>query len=800
MTKNMVVLFTLPILTGVFLFGGGQARGEELFSPYNSQALHEITDGMYLRALSNVDEAEVAMTLLEASIQLGLARKDITDDLLRFSVLFPDNEYKGILEDTFKKYVDEKSDLGVLRMVVNYGLDQLDSREERQEYLLKTLRFVEGKNTVFASELTAQVAMLDIEKGDVEAAKARLIKAYDLNPYNNIAFERLEEIFADSDLMLPVSVYVDYFRREIVKNPLNIDAAMLFAGYAEDLELYDVASRAYEYAVSLYKYLYPGEPVPSSMYVPWAMACYNTKYSQAKCFEIVADVRSHGVFDLVLEGICGSLAKKMSNLSQSRQAVITGLKAEELLDKNLNEASLTAEQVSWYYIFALPNNEKALAWANRAYSLDTKSESVKSILGYAFALNKNYDLAEELLGDLAERDQIASIAAAMIKQGKGEQTEAIETLKSAIKMDPGSLAAERGKEMLTNLGSEYIPDVVGEKVLAELESSFGKKVIGAFTPLEDMITVKLGLSGTDFRYNSKLDAIFSLTNNSQEPLIISESGIIKGQIRVDAEISGDIKQVIPKLVYKKIEPSELLMPGKHLLVDLNLMTGQLKDLLVRHPQANVEIAFTVYLDPIEEQGTVRNMVANIEPLRKSIVRRGVNVSRESLIRQLGYLSSGQMKQRVRSAELFAGLLMEHYDKEDIGLSYKPSEVELPLLTSAIRKGIKDEDWTVKMQTMAALLPMRHSMEFSFINNISECLYDDQWPVRLMALHLLNKTQGQGFKPVLDSKAESDIEPIVRKFAGGLVKLNFGADILPEAEQGDDFDPNTQELVDVLLKM
>ena len=134
------------------------------------------------------------------------------------------------------------------------------------------------------------------------------------------------------------------------------------------------------------------------------------------------------------------------------------------------------------------------------------------------------------------------------------------------------------------------------------------------------------------------------------------------------------------------------------------------------------------------------------------------------------------------------------------MSYEALEVELPLLTSAIRKGLKDEDWTVKMQVMAALLPMKNQMEFSFVRQISEGLYDDQWPVRMIALYLLSRTQGEGFRPVLEGKSEDDPEAIVRQFAEGLRELNFGGGPVSGASQGDEFDTETQELVDVLLKM
>jgi hypothetical protein len=229
------------------------------------------------------------------------------------------------------------------------------------------------------------------------------------------------------------------------------------------------------------------------------------------------------------------------------------------------------------------------------------------------------------------------------------------------------------------------------------------------------------------------------------------------------------------------------------------MTGELKDILIRHPQADIEIEFTVYFDPlIKEDGTIANRVNFFKPVKKSVKRRSVDVSKIAISAQLRYLSSGQQKQRIRAIQLFAGLLMEYYQSKSTYLPYKPSQVELPILTSAIRKGLNDQDWVVRLQTMAAMMPMQHEMEFSFIYSISESLYDDLWPSRLVALHLLSNVQGDEFKPVLESKAKDDTEEIVRQFAQVRMELNSKTRSMPEIKEKQPADAKSQELIDILL--
>jgi len=60
----------------------------------------------------------------------------------------------------------------------------------------------------------------------------------------------------------------------------------------------------------------------------------------------------------------------------------------------------------------------------------------------------------KLLIDNYQRNQIADLTLAQIHLAEGQQGPAIETLKSAIARDPGSLAAERAKEILAQQGSD----------------------------------------------------------------------------------------------------------------------------------------------------------------------------------------------------------------------------------------------------------------------------------------------------------------------------------------------------------
>ena len=797
--KLLVVILILCMSCGSLL--AQRQERNDLFSPYNAEPIQSIADDMYQAAQTDLDTAKKAMVLLEAVRKLNPRAENLLEDVIRFSVLFGDNRYGEVLDASFKEYLDEKSDLEVLRSIVNYGLDQLNTREQREEYLANMLSKIGKNNPAFASEVGTQLAILDIEKGDTEAAKTRLIRAYDWYPYNTLAYEKMDQIFSESELILPPVIYASELRRRMILNPAGIGTTLAFADYAQQLGVYDVAASAYEYAARLYAFMYPADQIPASIYLPWAIACYNTPHNKMKCFEIAEMVRASGRFDLVLEGLAGRVAIKSGDYKESKQVLVAAQKAEQMVNGNSSGSIVTAEQLAWFYAFVSPDLEKSLAWANNAYSEDQKSGQVKSLLGYAFVINGNYDLSKELVEDLVDEHQIAAIAMAMIKLHAGQTEEALDDLKLAVTMDPSSIAAETAVAKIKELGSEYIPVVVPENTLKELQRNFGNDVVANFTELNKIVEINLGLSGREFRYGNDLQASVSITNRSNQPLVVSESSFIHGDIRIDAQVRGDINVFIPKLVELKMRPSQPIETGRGISYTVDLLRGKLKRILNGHPQANLQIDFTVYVDPVvTNDGTVRNAIGFIKPETSTVTRQKVNVLRESLISQLNYISSGQIKQRIKGINLFAGFLTEYYESQQpAGLSYPAIPIELPLLNSALRKGLNDEDWTVRFHTLIALIETNQPLEFSFVRRISELLSSDYWPERLMALHLLSSTQGDGFAQVIDWVMQNDSEKVVRDYAEILGKTpkQTAETVTPKIDKI--VDKQAEQMVDMLIE-
>ena len=764
-------LFVLSVGVSIFIAPALSAQlgatGDRIYSPLAAETFHRVAREVSTDAIGEKDPVAEAMAFLIAAVDLDPRATYLYEDMLLIGsqLAEPEPEDLGLFDAVFRKYIAKTSNFEVLRQAVRYMLSTANSRQEREDLLLRLISVVGVNNPMLASELATEYGQLAVEKADFENARKAFGQAYNYNAYNQLAFARLDELFRKDDQTLPPAAYASNLRRVINVNPLNIDAALGFARYCEQVGVYDIAAGAYEYAADLFGYVAPDKDLPASIYLPWVLMSYNTPLLRAKCLDATARIRQSGRFDIRMEAVAGSAAREMGNIELSKDIFDkAGRQAERMLGGKAVSPQVTALELGWFYSFANPNKEQALAWANRAFSADPNAPGTKAIFAHVLAMQGQYDLAGGFVAGI-ENDQIAQLTKAMIQLSEKKTSEAIDTLKAAVAMDPVSLVAQKAKALLAENGSDYILPTSPEIVRAQLKKEFGEKVISRFRPTRDILSVKLNLGGSDYSYGNEVNADLVITNKSPNPIVVSDSGIFKGNIRVDAVVSGDIIQEIRQLISKKAVPSLPIEPGQYASIPLNLMTGKLRRLLLTFPQASVEVEFTVYLDPVlDATGEPTNSLKGIKPIRNVVKREGVNLTRQYFMQRLDTLTGGQEGQKNRAVQLFAGLLVERDFMSRSGSLYHYIRVERPILVDAVKRGLTDDNWKVKIQAMEALGLLSGSWDYELTRAVSSNLSDDHWPVRMMALYTLSKSPGEAFEQVLDWSAKYDSQWHVRRLA------------------------------------
>ena len=715
-------------------------------------------------------EAEQAIVLLTAALNLDSRAGHVYPVLIKLAIrsdfspesptaLPAEQDYSQLVYYLLSRYVHESADMKPIREGVEYLLGQLDSREEREKLLGEMLRDMSGKNQILDSELAMLLGQMCEEKTDKQSALVYFVQAFNNNNYNKLAFAKVAEL-APQELQ-PATV-LGHLRLVLEENPTDIESATSFALYAEQLQLYDTAADAYSYCVDLFRFLHPSEPLPASLYLPWAICNYNTKRNQQKCMQIADEFRQAGDFDLFLEAIAGKAAAKIGDEQQAKQ-ILNEAEAQALELISFEPKTIAAEQMAWFYCFALPDANKAVDWANRAYSAEPNSATAASLLAYALVADGEPNWAKTLI-DNYESSQIAELALAQIQLAQGQQNSAIETLKSAIERDPGSPAAERAKELLVRNGTQYTPPNDPDFIAAQLRDSLGTTMVPKFVRPGEMISARLNLHGDKFAYASNFGGTLAIINSHTGPLVISDDGLLQGNIRVDVAVSGDLDEQIPQLVSTKIRPGQPIGPGQSLSVPLRLATGRLREILLTYPQASLDIEFTVYIDPVTTDQGVTNRLAYLEPIKVEVKRSGVELTSKYLRNRLNSLTKGRKGQKINTARLFTGLLMEHSAMADSKPLYKYKSADwLPtMLKSALAHHLAEDDWMAKVHAMAGLLDL--PLDYELTNAAAKNLNETHWPARIMAIYLLATKDGQSFRKVLDWTAKQDSNELVRNMA------------------------------------
>ncbi|HBG27521.1 MAG: hypothetical protein A2Y10_18180 [Planctomycetes bacterium GWF2_41_51] len=743
-----------------------------LSSSLAAEAFYQTGYKLYADNRSNIVDIKQAMILYNAAVNLDRRADYVPPEIINLAWEYPQGDFSEAVKFAFDKYMDigRTADLEVASKAVKYLLEKLGSREEREKLLQELLQKYEKVNPFFASELATQLGFLRAETADNEAAQRFLMYAFGANKYNRAAFNMLSEFTEAQNKELPAIVYLQCLRSVVTVNPLDLSSAYEFSRLAESLSLYAPASAGYRYCTQTYKHLKPNGSMPAEYYRPWALSCYNMQ-NYRLCREVLEQVRAYGVFDVMVEAITASAAKQSGDITEG-QTIFNNIKSrgQRISTGQMKTSADELQDYAWFYCFVNDSNaQDMLVWATKAYEVDNNSVSGAAFLAYALIRNGQLELAKPMLEKIGTGTQIATIAKAEVLDANNNDDEAIKLLKSAIEAGPGTFEAQKAKNMLKQLGSEYVPAIDAAALETALANEFGQNFFSQFVPPEKMITMSLKTPGTAFSYGSTIDAQLAIVNNYTEPMVVSPDGIFKGNIRVDVRLSGDLQERFDSFILKTVRPSYEIKPGSALFVPLQFASGELKPILDCYPQANLNIEITVYVDPQKDaKGEMQNIFGT-EPVKVVLKRRKLELDTLYLQQRFDALKTGKQGQKIKSAQLFAGLLAEQQRLAAMSTRYRFLYCEPGLLTSALARCLNEDDWVLKVETMAALQNVK--LDYRLIESISAQLDYKEWPVRLLSLFILADKQGPNFLPVLEWIKKNESDPLVKDLAAVLSGTN-----------------------------
>lgn len=554
------------------------------------------------------------------------------------------------------------------------------------------------------------------------------------------------------------------------KDPLDMDLAMAFSQYGEQLELYDLAARGYAYCAGLFSYLNPGKGLPAEIYLPYVLCLYQTQQF-TQVIDIASRLRSEGVVDIFLESVAAKAAQKagQSDLAERLFSEAEQLALHMASSPGVGEAGsdrrIGPRHVAWFYCFVRPDRAKALDWANKAYAQEPNSHITMALLAYALVQNDQARLAGSLL-EQATTTQIGQLAKALLVLSEPDKIKAAGALRSAIARDPASLVADVARQYLADLGQVYRPRSDPVAIMASLSERFGQTLNPRFTDPNRWIGFQVAVPTNTIRFGGQLVASLLISNQGLEPIVIGQ-GWLPGTVKVDVKVRGDIDRDWPSMISTEAFSYKRVLPGRAAKAQLLLTTGPLAELLEASPQASVRIEFVISL---ELDAGYKNRV-NIPPASIVISRPAVQLTSEGLMDQHQRLTKAGLTEAMATSRLFVGLLKEQQAMAvgSIRYPFRFSDWLPGMLRQALigKQGIlvNPTAWELKVYTLAYLKGL--DLDIEMAKAVGECLADTSWPVRLVAIYIL-AGQDSGFRPVLEWTSRYDLHPLVRQMASALI--------------------------------
>ena len=260
------LVFSAIIFCCLPAWAQGSSDSERLASSSVGNIFYEIAYELANSADITAAQAEQAIIFLTATMNLDRNANYAIPVLIKLICQNSASDRSETVYLLLTNYVDKSADadLEPARTAIRYLLDELNSREEREKLLEKLLKNLGGENAFLDSELATSLGLLMAETPDLQSAQSYLIQAYYHNKYNKLAFAKLAELIPEQ---IAPAMYLEHLRLVLGQNPAHLEAALGFAQYTEQLQLYETAEDAYEYCADLFRFLYPSQALPASIYV-----------------------------------------------------------------------------------------------------------------------------------------------------------------------------------------------------------------------------------------------------------------------------------------------------------------------------------------------------------------------------------------------------------------------------------------------------------------------------------------------------------------------------------------------------
>ena len=746
------------------------AMARHLWAPVELQA-HNYA----LPALSPTDadhRLRQATLLLQAAVRLDESNELAWHDLLALFISNAIND-PGRATDALIRYSSlVPRDAAAVEDWFGFSLNRLHDRESREQFLQKQISALRDYPHVQSSALT-QSAILALEKGDIENARDRFEKAFQISPYNVHArlgwselpppagtqsqFPNPTQNNSLSDRILENTLL--RLRRQISNNPYDLQATLHLIQFLDDHRVYRPAQTYYNHALTLMSLQSATDDQFLQLQLNQLAGAYSAKLYDT-CLALAGIITRDHPENLLAIALHAGALKKLTKVEQANILLENAARsATERLSKSSQPNPHLDTQLAWFYSFADPNPALALKHAQNAFKADPQNPRTKFLLAYTLIAPGQFDQAQDLLLQYDPADPIAALAWAKIHIAKNDKKSAYEIL-SALPTIPKGLLAEEIRTMiqvlvrdLQSADPDSLPHAaspslqsLSDKLARQLRAQFDDKDLLIPTAPEKFIrcTVKPILAASTYRFGDPILVKLTLTNVSDIPLLLGPDSFLDPHLLIYARLvpqssaqtlspsdeSENTNDPFILIAHRSLNQQRLLAPGSSNIIHETLNIGPVRDQLEKHPLTQYRVTFRFVLDPIaDSDGNFVPSIPAIQPRPLTITRKAFVPTKTNLAHLQRSVLAGSPDEIIRSTHLLAHL---------VTLPRTTAVVDSNAVTKWITDHLTHSDPRVRAWSALSLHSQRLAGSTETQGHLAQLLNDPDWFVRFCTARTLHR--------------------------------------------------------------
>ncbi len=674
----------------------------------------------------------------------------------RYDLLARLNREEEAVEN-LKRYCQEKpNDAPALLTWFNTEFAQRQKIEDRIE-LCRTFLARPQVPSEVASDIQLQLAALHEGQGDRNLALTQTRKAIDIAPHNMSAHILLAEL---EERATQAETQVDLLLKSIAIDPVSPQRHWELAGYLKQMGMYDEALQWLKIASKNWTRATGGQP-PSPGLTTEIAEIQLQKGDPATAISTAQNALSVDPKYAPASFVIIRAAKKLgrTELADSESSKLTNRFRE--WETNPHRANaVTCATIAEYFLNIQIDPQRAVRYAELAVQKDSVNPAYRAMLGQSYgAANLNTE-AIQSFNLLATLDARSAVAFAKAQNATGNQTAAIETLKSAASR-PNEHRDEIEREL--DALNALVPPTPDLTPIRSHLSAFDKFPLTFAANPSQFIEFDVQLNTNVCEFGETASATLTLKNKGNMDIVLGTNRMLNPQVTVSLLTDSRLDPTLENYLMIDFPGETILKPGETRSVEQSLAQTGGHVFLTSQPQRRIDLTARFILDPIaNENGNVVSRLPGMKPVDATFIRTPVDATDEGLSKLRKQLVATEPSERLVANETFVALVIERFDSmQRKPQTYHAVPIDLDKISDDTLATLRDPNPFVRARSLA--IQTRLPIHPDAIQAATPLISDPHWLPRLLAVEYFAKKQGPVFLPVLERLSE-DPHPIVARLA------------------------------------